>query len=174
MPGSCEWGLGSINQGGDGEGINDGGCILGMATAYRLDGYELITTMTFLAYQLHALDRHVMQKEADAAWGVQGSWQAGMRHAEQQAQRTVMAVSAASQAVDMMLLQTLVLFLRASSSKSQAFTEVEFNLVYFTGLRSTFISRAVALIGLDTPGLGTGGQGSADACEKGEIEWKQY
>lgn len=43
-----------------------------MYAAYRLDGYELITTMTFLAYQLHALDRHVMQKEADAAWGVQG------------------------------------------------------------------------------------------------------
>ncbi len=30
--GSCEWGLCSTNQGGGGDGIKDGGCILGMPT----------------------------------------------------------------------------------------------------------------------------------------------
>ena len=43
-----------------------------MYAAYKLNGYELITAILCLAYQLRALDRHVMQKEGDAAWWVQG------------------------------------------------------------------------------------------------------
>ena len=43
-----------------------------MYAACKLDGYELITAILCLAYQLRGLDWHVMQKEGDGAWGVQG------------------------------------------------------------------------------------------------------